>query len=726
MRTFSACSFLSILCNLFVGTVCFCYISLPKAVHHASIQTWQLNLHSPTPSNRNFMHRRRDLLCSLFIVAPAYPNFAFLKTHLQSLSINSPVNPSESSYDVSSQFPLSERINQSKYSPTWRDYLDWIPPDATASNQTTDNIPIEDLPIKELVVDNRTIQYRQASDNSPKYIDIPTYNQLLQNWDPKELEKIRNENYHDYNIPPGLPADSWIPFPQSLEKNNEIKLIKVDTETEGYDYIHTYYDSRRNYTWSYKRYNPYKIGNQSILPFEPWKCETFEDQRYYLQNVSLPPKTLDTDIFRQPPLANMMTAGMSSTPADEQQWKYIPINPFGVGPTYQKFWELHSIKKNKDRNPEMRFLRLGKSDLIVSEICLGTMTFGLQVDETRAHALLDYCYDEFNVNFFDTSELYPLPARPSHHGKAEIILGNWIKKRGKEHRERLIIATKIAGRTTNLPWLRSEQEGRDGSRGTCLSKSQIHAAVDASLHRLQTDYLDLLQFHWPDRYVPLQESADFGDILFDSERMYSSTISMHEQLEAIQELIQEGKIRAWGLSNETPWGVLRFWELAKEMGMAEAASLQVHYNLLCRNDVEKSFVELCRPNNTGIGILAYSPLAGGILTGKYLEHLEYPTTGRMLRFPSYMKRLRGSLAARAIREYHDLAIKNQMKNLAMVALRWVYSRPFVCSTIIGATDLLQLRENLWCTNDAISISDLIEREINALHWKWRDPLRIIQ
>ncbi|PHJ25015.1 aldo-keto reductase [Cystoisospora suis] len=163
------------------------------------------------------------------------------------------------------------------------------------------------------------------------------------------------------------------------------------------------------------------------------------------------------------------------------------------------------------------------------------------------------------------------------------------------------------------------------------------------------------------------------------------------------------------------------------MGIPPPASVQLQYNLLCRNDVEKGFVELARPQNAGTSLLAYGALAGGILTGKYLEWLEYPTTGRMLRFPSYMKRYRGSLAARAVMAYFYLALRLEHPNLTVMALRWVLSRPFICSTVLGFTDFYQLRENLFCTTPACGvISDWAEREINFLHWKWRDVLRIIQ
>nr|PUA88304.1 aldo-keto reductase [Toxoplasma gondii TgCATBr9] len=402
-----------------------------------------------------------------------------------------------------------------------------------------------------------------------------------------------------------------------------------------------------------------------------------------------------------------------------------------------------------ERGDEMTYRQLGKSDLFVSQVGLGTMTVGSpQLGRERAFELFDYAVDEWGVNFFDTAELYPLPASPVTYGRSEEILGAWLARRGRGEREKFVVATKVAGRSKHLAWLRTESTKHTGASqtrkrlprredqettGTCLSKKQILAAAEGSLRRLKTDYVDLFQLHWPERYVPLHSSGDFGDVLFDPERAAEqesreAVVPMEEQLEAVGQLLREGKIRAWGLSNETPYGVCRFTELATRFfGLPPPASVQVQYNLLCRNDVEKGFVELARPQNAGTALLAYGALGGGILTGKYLEWLEYPTTGRMLRFPSYMKRYRGSLAARAVSAYFYLALRLEHPNLTVMALRWVLSRPFICSTILGFTDFYQLRENLFCTTPACgALSDWAEREINFLHWKWRDVLRIIQ
>ncbi|KAL8275513.1 hypothetical protein Esti_000464 [Eimeria stiedai] len=315
----------------------------------------------------------------------------------------------------------------------------------------------------------------------------------------------------------------------------------------------------------------------------------------------------------------------------------------------------------------LTYRQLGSSDLYVSEVGLGTMFMGGPQGPPAGEGnynnptdLLSYAVDGWGVNFIDTAELYPLPASPESYGVAERIVGDWLRRRGAAKRAEVILATKVAGPHSRLSWLRNEPT--KGLRGTCLSKAQILAAAEGSLQRLGVCHIDLLQLHWPQRYVPSHETGDAADVLFDiptaiSREAEAQRCSMEEQVDAIEVLLKDGKagltaspsasIRAWGLSNETPYGLLRFCQLAKARGLPPPASCQVHYNLLFRNDVEKQFVEAVRPQNTGVSLIAYGALAGGLLTGKYLEWLEYPTAGRLLRFPSYMQRLRGSIAAKA-------------------------------------------------------------------------------
>ncbi|KAL8454803.1 hypothetical protein Emed_000054 [Eimeria media] len=347
----------------------------------------------------------------------------------------------------------------------------------------------------------------------------------------------------------------------------------------------------------------------------------------------------------------------------------------------------------------LTYRQLGSSELYVSEVGLGTMFMGGPQGPPAGEGnynnpadLLSYAVDGWGVNFIDTAELYPLPASPQSYGVAEGIVGEWIRRRGAAKRAEVVLATKVAGPHPRLSWLRNEPA--KGLRGTCLSKAQILAAAEGSLKRLGVSYIDLLQLHWPQRYVPSHDTGDAADVLFDI------------------------PIRAWGLSNETPYGLLRFCQLAKARGLPPPASCQVHYNLLFRNDVEKQFVEAVRPQNTGVSLIAYGALAGGLLTGKYLEWLEYPTAGRLLRFPSYMQRLRGSMAAKAVREYFNLARKFEQPNLTTVSLKWVFSRPFIASTLLGFSDYYQLRENLHCLHPAAgAMTDWMEREINFIHWK---------
>ncbi|KAL8425377.1 hypothetical protein Efla_003605 [Eimeria flavescens] len=377
----------------------------------------------------------------------------------------------------------------------------------------------------------------------------------------------------------------------------------------------------------------------------------------------------------------------------------------------------------------LTYRQLGTSGLYVSEVGLGTMFMGGpqgphagEDNFNGPHELLSYAVDGWGVNFIDTAELYPLPARPETYGIAERIVGEWLRRRGSAKRQEVVLATKVAGPHARLSWLRNEPAKE--IRGTCLSKAQILAAAEGSLKRLGVSYIDLLQLHWPQRYVPTHETGEAADVLFDiptaaapSRACSRPTAAARAAATAADEVRVCVQIRAWGLSNETPYGLLRFCQLAKARGLPIPASCQVHYNLLFRNDVEKQFVEAVRPQNTGVSLVAYGALAGGLLTGKYLEWLEYPTAGRLLRFPSYMQRLRGSMAAKAVREYFNLARKFEQPNLTTVSLKWVFSRPFIASTLLGFSDYYQLRENLHCLHPAAgAMTDWMEREINFIHW----------
>lgn len=316
----------------------------------------------------------------------------------------------------------------------------------------------------------------------------------------------------------------------------------------------------------------------------------------------------------------------------------------------------------------MKVSRLGTSDFFVSEVCLGTMTFGEQNSETQGHSQLDLAF-EHGVNFIDTAEMYPVPADAQTQGRTEEIVGTWLKKRD---RDSVILATKVAG-NSSMHWI------RNGSR---LDRTHIRQAVHSSLKRLQTDYIDLYQVHWPDRFVP-----KFGGVYFD-ESSYYEHAPLQETLTAMNELIAEGKIRAFGVSNETPYGLCQYFRLAEKMGLTPPVSIQNAYSLLNRT-YEVHGAEVSYHEN--IPLLAYSPLAFGFLTGKYRNGVK-PEGSRVARFPTYASRYKNKPnAEEAIEAYAMLAAEI---GLTRLALQFVKSRPFCASVIIGATNNQQLEENL--------------------------------
>ena len=348
----------------------------------------------------------------------------------------------------------------------------------------------------------------------------------------------------------------------------------------------------------------------------------------------------------------------------------------------------------------METTRLGRSDLQVSRICLGTMTFGEQNTEAEGHSQLDYAVSR-GINFIDTAEMYPVKPRAETYGSTERIVGTWLKR---QQRERIVLATKVAG-PARMPWIRN---------GGDLTPDSIRAAVDASLARLQTDYIDLYQIHWPARNAPI-----FGQKQFDpaNER---ECASIQAQLEAMGELVRAGKIRYVGVSNETPWGVAEFVKQAELHGLPRIATIQNPYNLLNRS-FEQGLDEACF--RTDVSLLVYSPLAFGQLTGKYLGgDLAHPVfdaqaKGRLTRFPPDWspRYLRPESLAAAAR-YVTLAREHGLSP-ASLALAWSYSRWFAASTIIGATSLEQLRENIdaWQTPLPEAITAAIARIHAEIH-----------
>lgn len=343
----------------------------------------------------------------------------------------------------------------------------------------------------------------------------------------------------------------------------------------------------------------------------------------------------------------------------------------------------------------MRYQQLGDSDLQVSELCLGTMTYGQQNSLEDAHQQLDYAIAQ-GINFIDVAEMYPVPARAETQGLTETYLGEWLVK---QPRDRVIVATKIAGPSRRLNWM------REGPRA--IDRANIEQAVNDSLKRLQTDYIDLYQLHWPDRYVPL-----FGQTRFELEQV-RETVPIAEQLTVFAELIQTGKIRYLGLSNETPWGVTTFCHTAQQLGLPKVVSIQNAYNLINRV-FETALAEACYYEK--LGLLAYSPLGFGSLSGKYVK--AQPESGRISLFPGFGQRYLKPNVNAAVMEYGAIAQKYNLSPVTM-ALAFVRQRWFVTSTIIGATTLAQLQENIASLD--VTLSPEILADIDAVHSHYPNP-----
>lgn len=335
----------------------------------------------------------------------------------------------------------------------------------------------------------------------------------------------------------------------------------------------------------------------------------------------------------------------------------------------------------------MKYTTLPDTDIKVSKICLGSMTWGEQNTEVQGHEQLDYAIAH-GVNFIDTAELYSVPANKNTQGSTEKIIGSWLHKTGK--REELVIATKIVGPRDFVKHIRTGG----------FTKDEFTDAIHKSLKRLQTDYIDLYQLHWPERNTNF-----FGvrGYLHDHEEQWRD--NFNEVLGYLQEFIKEGKIRQIGLSNETPYGVMRYAEEARN-GMPKMITVQNPYSLLNRKD-EVGLTEVLHREN--IGHLPYSPLGFGQLTGKYLE--ETPKNARVTLFPQF-SRYHNKKSFEATRAYNQIA-KNHGIGLTQMALAFVNQQPFVTSTIIGATSLKQLKENIGSID--IILSDAIMKEIEAVH-----------
>lgn len=342
----------------------------------------------------------------------------------------------------------------------------------------------------------------------------------------------------------------------------------------------------------------------------------------------------------------------------------------------------------------MEYRRLGHSDLEVSAICLGTMTFGQQNTESEAHAQLDYAFGR-GINFLDTAEMYPVPPRAESVTRTESIVGSWLRGR---QRDQVILATKVTGPRRGMDWIRGGP--------TALDRANIRAGIEGSLQRLGTDYIDLYQIHWPERNVPM-----FGKYQFDPAQE-TDAVPIPAQLEALSELVREGKVRYVGLSNEYPWGVMQFLRAADEHDLPRVASIQNAYNLLNRV-FEHGLAEVAFREN--LGLLAYSPMAFGLLSGKYLQ----PSgSGRVTLFKGFAQRYDKPGVGSAVAAYADLARRHGLSP-TQLALSFVYRRWFVASTIIGATSLEQLRENLDAWDRPLAAG--VQAEIEDLHLRHGNP-----
>lgn len=344
----------------------------------------------------------------------------------------------------------------------------------------------------------------------------------------------------------------------------------------------------------------------------------------------------------------------------------------------------------------MQYAKLGWTDIDVSQICLGTMTWGEQNTEAEAHEQLDYALER-EINFIDTAELYPVPPKGETQGLTEQYIGTWLAKRSD--REKIILASKFCASAEWLPYLREGKNKAD--------KANIHAALDASLERLQTDYLDLYQVHWPER-----DTNFFGKLGY-YHAPEKDGVAIAETLEVLAELVDTGKIKYIGVSNETPWGVAEYLRVAEKEGFPRIVTVQNPYNLLNRS-FEVGLAEFAHREQTGL--LAYSPLAFGALTAKYLNG-QKPEGARLSLF-THFSRYNSEIAQKAIAAYAEIAKKYDLTPATM-ALAYINSRSFLTANIIGATNMEQLKENI----DSIEVTLDKEciREIEEFHSSLSNP-----
>jgi aryl-alcohol dehydrogenase-like predicted oxidoreductase len=348
----------------------------------------------------------------------------------------------------------------------------------------------------------------------------------------------------------------------------------------------------------------------------------------------------------------------------------------------------------------MEYRQLGHSDLKVSVISLGTMTWGEQNTEAEAHSQLDLALER-GVNFIDTAEMYPVPPKPETQGRTEAYIGTWLAKGGK--RDKIVLASKAAGPASDPKRPGHIRDGRPH-----FDRKNLTQALEDSLKRLKTDYLDLYQLHWPDR-----NANYFGQLAYPWQPDAEGSTPIEETLAVLKEFVDAGKVRTIGLSNETPWGVAQFLNAAKNLGLPRVVSIQNPYSLLNRI-YEIGLSEFS--HREGVGLLAYSPLAFGVLSGKYLNGVR-PAGARLTLFDRFT-RYNSAQAEAATAEYVALARKHGLPP-AQLALAFVNTRPFVTSNIIGATSIAQLEENLGSID--VQLSPAVLAEIEAIHQRQPNP-----
>ena len=344
----------------------------------------------------------------------------------------------------------------------------------------------------------------------------------------------------------------------------------------------------------------------------------------------------------------------------------------------------------------MNYKKLGNTDIEVSTICLGTMTWGEQNTKEEGFEQMDYALEK-GVNFFDAAEMYPSPCRKETYGETEKIIGNWFNE--KKRRDKIILASKISG--PGMSYIRGG--------GLQFSEKNITVAIENSLKRLKTDYIDLYQLHWPER-----KTNFFGKLGYEHNEDTNEWNDFEKILTVLEKFIKEGKIRYVGLSNETSWGLSKYLEISKIKKLPKMMSVQNAYNLLCRTyEVGLSEISIREKS----GLLAYSPLAGGFLTGKYLND-NLPEKSRQKLFAEYYTRYSKPHVARVIEKYFDISKKFDL-NFAQMSIKFCEIQKFVTSTIIGATTMQQLKTNIESVN--VDLDKEVIKEINNVHLMHSNP-----